>query len=162
MVFTIHLILHVTRKETIMEQFGKKNRLLGVDYGDTRTGLAVSDPLGILASGIGYIHSTYDREVAQKVAEAAASYGVAKIVLGYPVNMNGTHGPRAEKAEAFRTLLAEYTQLPVILYDERLTTAAAHRILHESNRPAKKRKTVVDTLSAQILLQNYMDSEKNT
>ncbi len=144
-----------------MEQAGKAERLLGVDYGDTRTGLAVSDPLGILANGIGHIHSTYDREVAQKVAEAAASYGVTKIVLGYPVNMNGTHGPRAEKAEAFRALLSEYTAVPVILFDERLTTAAAHRILHETNRSAKKRKTVVDTLSAQILLQNYMDSGRN-
>lgn len=135
-----------------------KPRLLGVDYGDARTGLAVSDALGMLANGIGYIKSPVKREVADEIVRYANEYKVTKIIIGNPVNMNGTLGPRAEKVQSLIELLRERTDIPIEIFDERLSTAAAHRILNETGLKSKKRKTVIDTLSAQIILQNYMDS----
>lgn len=135
-----------------------KPRLLGVDYGDARTGLAVSDALGMLANGIGYIKSPVKREVADEIVRYANEYKVTKIIVGNPVNMNGTLGPRAEKVQSLIELLRERTDIPIEIFDERLSTAAAHRILNETGLKSKKRKTVIDTLSAQIILQNYMDS----
>ncbi|MCQ2431909.1 MAG: Holliday junction resolvase RuvX [Clostridia bacterium] len=137
-----------------------KRRLLGVDYGDARTGLAVSDLLGMLANGIGYIKSPSKKEVAAEIVRYAKEYDVEKIVIGYPINMNGTLGPRAEKIDSLIALLGELCDIPVDKFDERLTTAAAHVILNETNIRAKKRKTVIDTLSAQIILQNYMDAHR--
>ena len=87
-------------------------------------------------------------------------YGATKIILGYPVNMNGSIGPRAENAAQFKEILARYTDVPVILYDERCTTMIAHTILSETNTRGKKRKNVVDTLSAEIILQNYLDANR--
>ena len=139
-----------------------RKRLLGVDYGDARTGLAVSDTLGMLANGIGYIRSGYDKEVAEQIVKTAQEYDCACIVIGNPVNMNGTLGPRAEKIDALIALLRTMTSLPIEKFDERLTTAAAHRILNETNIRSKKRKTVIDTLSAQIILQNYMDAHRSS
>lgn len=136
----------------------EKPRLLGVDYGDARTGLAVSDALGMLANGIGYIKAPVKREVADEIVRYANEYKVSRIIIGYPVNMNGTRGPRAEKVESLIELLKERTDIPIETFDERLSTAAAHRILNETGLKTKKRKTVIDTLSAQIILQNYMDS----
>lgn len=136
----------------------EKPRLLCVDYGDARTGLAVSDVLGMLANGIGYIKSPVKREVADEIVRYANEYKVAKIIMGNPVNMNGTLGPRAEKVQSLIALLKERTDIPIETFDERLSTAVAHRILNETGRKSTKRKTVIDTLSAQIILQNYMDS----
>ena len=137
-----------------------KKRILGVDLGDARTGLAVSDALGMLANGIGYIRSDYDKKIAEEVLAAAKEYDVGTIVIGNPINMNGTLGPRCEKIEAFVVLLSSMTDIPIVKFDERLSTAAAHRILNETNIKSKKRKQVIDTLSAQIILQNYMDSHR--
>ncbi len=133
-------------------------RILGVDFGDTRTGLAVSDLLGMLANGIGYVNSNYMPKTADMVAEKAKEYGVAKIVVGLPINMNGTYGPRAEHAKEFAAMLEEKTGLPVEMFDERCSTMAAHQILNLTDTRGKKRKAAVDTLSAQIILQNYLDS----
>ena len=135
-----------------------QKRILGVDLGDARTGLAVSDALGFLAGGIGYIKSPVKREVADEIVRYANEYKVTKIIVGNPVNMNGTLGPRAEKVQSLIELLRERTDIPIEIFDERLSTAAAHRILNETGLKSKKRKTVIDTLSAQIILQNYMDS----
>ena len=137
-------------------------RILGVDFGDARTGLAVSDPLGLTASPAGCIYSTYDVETAKKVASAAKEYGVGQIVVGLPVNMNGTEGPRAEKVRQFVKLLeAELGgDIPIALFDERCSTMAAHQILNVTETRGKRRKEVIDTLSAQIILQNYMDSHR--
>lgn len=136
-------------------------KILGVDLGDSRTGLAVSDALGFLASPVGTIYSTYIVETARKVAEAAREYNVQKIVLGLPVNMNGTEGPRAEKIREFAKLLEkELEGIKIDFFDERMSTMAAHQILNMTDTRGKKRKEVVDTLSAQIILQNYMDSHK--
>lgn len=139
-----------------------RKRILGVDYGDARTGLALSDLSGFLASGIGTVKATGMRKTAETVAEAAKKNNVSEIVLGLPVNMNGTEGPRAEKARAFGKMLEELTGLSVILFDERLTTSAAHQIMNMTNTRGKDRKGKVDTLSAEIILQDYLDSRKRT
>lgn len=135
-------------------------RILGVDFGDTRTGLAVSDLLGMLANGIGYVNSTYMPKTAEMVADKAKELGVSKIVVGLPINMNGTLGPRAEHAKEFAQMLAEKTGLPIEMFDERCSTMAAHQILNLTDTRGKKRKAAVDTLSAQIILQNYLDSRR--
>lgn len=135
-------------------------KILGVDFGDTRTGLAVSDALGMLAGGIGYINSTYIVKTAELVAEKAAELKVSKIIVGLPINMNGTFGPRAEKVKEFGAMLAEKSGLPVEYFDERCSTMAAHQILNMTDTRGKKRKAAVDTLSAQIILQNYLDSHR--
>lgn len=131
---------------------------MGVDYGDARTGLAVSDLSGTLAQGIGTVKAAGMRKTAEAVAEAVKKNNVFEIVLGLPINMNGTEGPRAEKARAFGEMLGEITGVPVILFDERLTTSAAHQIMNLTDTKGSKRKGKVDTLSAEIILQDYLDS----
>ena len=137
-----------------------KDRILSVDLGDVRTGIAVSDPLGMLANGVCTVRMTDKEKIAEMVVGYVKQYNATKIILGYPVNMNGTLGPRAENAKEFSEILAKYTDVPVILYDERCTTMIAHTILSETNTKGKKRKNVVDTLSAEIILQNYLDANR--
>ena len=137
----------------------KEGRILSVDFGDTRTGLAVSDELRFLASGIGYISPGGIEKTATAVAEEAKRLGVSAIVVGHPLNMNGTEGPRAARAAEFAELLrGKLDGVEVVLFDERMTTMAAARYLNETNLRGKKRKGVIDTLSAQIILQNFLDS----
>lgn len=140
----------------------EKGRILGVDYGDVRTGLAVSDPTGFLASGIGYVKPGGMKNTAVAVAAAAKEQGAVGIVVGLPKNMNGSEGERSEVIRAFVALLAEETPLPIVLLDERLSTMQAHRYLSFTEVGGKKRKQVVDTLSAQIILQDYLDRRRNT
>ena len=136
-------------------------KLLGVDFVDARTGLAVSDALGFMATPVGTIYSTYIVETAKKVAAAAREHGAKKIVIGMPVNMNGTEGPRAEKVKEFADLVkSELEDAEIVFFDERCSTMAAHQILNLTDTRSKRRKEVIDTLSAQIILQNYMDSHK--
>ena len=137
-----------------------QKRILGVDLGDARTGLAVSDALGFLAGGIGYIKSGHPPKIAEEILAAAKEHDVGLIVIGNPINMNGTVGERSEKVQRFAAELREASGKPVHLFDERCTTMAAHQILNMTDTRGKKRKQVVDTLSAQIILQNYMDSHK--
>ena len=139
----------------------KMGKILGVDYGDVRTGLAVSDLFGFLASGIGTIRPGGMRNTAEAVAAEAEKQGVKLIVIGLPKNMDGSEGFRAEAVRAFAALLAECTSIPYTFYDERLSTAEAHKILSLSDVGGKKRKKVIDTLSAEIILQNYLDASKN-
>lgn len=137
------------------------DKILGVDLGDARTGLAVSDALGFMASPAGTIYSNYLPQTAKKVAEAAREHRVKKIVLGLPVNMNGSEGPRAQRIREFAELLqGELEDVKIVFFDERCSTMAAHQILNMTDTRGKKRKEVIDTLSAQIILQNYMDSHK--
>ena len=135
-------------------------RILGIDYGDTRTGLAISDISGYLASPAGTINETSQKLAAKKVSEEAKNLKAEKIVLGMPRNMNGTYGERAEKTKTFAEILRELTGLEVILIDERLTTVSATNILNKTDTKGKKRKGVIDTLSACIILQSYLDSQK--
>ena len=139
---------------------GIHGRYLGVDYGDVRTGLAVSDISGFLAGGIGQVSPGGMRNTARYVAEEAKKQGVVKIVVGLPKNMDGSEGFRAEAVRAFVALLAEETAIPIDFSDERLSTCEAHRYLQSTGTGGKKRKGVVDTLSAQIILQDYLDREK--
>lgn len=136
-------------------------RILGVDLGDKRTGIAVCDDTRTLASGVCLIKEDYIVYIADEVSKKAAEYDVCKIVVGNPINMNGTYGPRSEKAHTFARMLEEKTSLPVVLFDERLTTVSAHQYMNMTNTRGKKRKETVDVLSAQIILQNYLDYLKN-
>lgn len=135
-------------------------KLLGVDFGDTRTGLAVSDPSRLLASGIGLISPGGIEKTADAVAELAREHRVVAIVVGLPVNMDGSEGSRAQRCRKFARLVEERTSLPVALFDERMTTMTAARYLNETGTHGKKRKAVIDTLSAQIILQNCLDRLK--
>ena len=140
----------------------KEGRVMGVDFGDTRTGLAVSDEMRLLASGIGYISPGGIEKTANAVADVARERDVVAIVVGHPINMNGTEGPRAARAAEFAELLRHRLEgVEVVLFDERMTTMAAARYLNETNVRGKKRKGVIDTLSAQIILQNYLDANAN-
>ena len=135
-------------------------KYLGVDYGDKRTGLAECDISGLIAGGIGTISEGGMRKTAQRVAEEAEKRSCKKIIIGLPKNMDGSEGPRADVIKAFGALLGELTTIPIDYYDERMTTMVAYRFLGETGTYGKKRKETVDTLSAQIILQNYIDRER--
>lgn len=132
-------------------------RILAVDFGDTRTGLALCDPGRYLASGIGYISPGGIVKTADAVAVAAVEHGVSAVVVGLPVNMNGSEGPRAGRSREFAGLLRERINVPVVLVDERLTTMEATRYLNETDTRGKKRKGVIDSLSAELILQKALD-----
>ena len=136
-------------------------KYLGVDYGDKRTGLAECDISGLIAGGIGTISEGGMRKTAIKVAEEAEKRYCKKIIIGLPKNMDGSEGPRADVIKAFGALLGELTDIPIDYYDERMTTMVAYRFLGETGTYGKKRKDTVDTLSAQIILQNYIDRERS-
>lgn len=136
-------------------------RILSVDFGDTRTGLALSDTTRYLASGIGYVSPGGIVKTADKVAEIALEKGATAVIVGLPKNMDGSEGFRADRVKEFVGLLRDRLELPVVTFDERMTTMAASRFLNETNTRGAKRKGVVDTLSAQIILQNALDRLKN-
>ena len=145
-----------------------KGKLLGVDFGDKRTGLAVCDKTRFLASGIGQISVGGMQKTAERIAEIVREENITGgIVVGLPVNMNGSLGPRAEHAQKFASILEEklantgLSELPVVMIDERMTTMAASRYLNETDTRGQKRKSVIDTLSAEIILQNALDKLKN-
>jgi putative Holliday junction resolvase len=139
----------------------KPKRFLGVDLGAARTGLARSDDLGMYSVGLGNIKSYDLDKAALKVAEKAEEINADIIIIGKPVNMNGTLGEKAQLCEQFGQKVSQYTKIPIDFFDERLTTVEAHRILGESGIRAKNRKNIVDSLSAEIILQGYMDMLKN-
>ena len=139
-----------------------KGKLLGVDFGDKRTGLAISNDMRTLASGITQISVGGMQKTAAAVAQVAKDRAVVGVVVGLPVNMDGSHGPRAQHAEKFAGLLREAltalsVEIPVVMQDERMTTMAASRYLNETDTRGSKRKGVIDTLSAEIILQNALD-----
>lgn len=139
-----------------------KGKILGIDFGDKRTGLAVSDPSRFLASGIGYISPGGIVRTADKIAEITRNEQISAIVVGLPVNMDGSLGFRADRINELVALLCErLPDIPIATFDERLSTMAAARFLNETNTRGAKRKGVVDTLSAQIILQNALDRLKN-
>ena len=147
---------------TIIDLKETKGRILGVDFGDTRTGLAVSDASRFLASGIGYVSPGGIVKTADKVAEVALEQKVSAIVVGLPKNMDGSEGFRADRCREFADLLRErLVDIPVAMMDERMTTMSASRYLNETTTRGQKRKGVIDTLSAQIILQNALDRLKN-
>lgn len=138
----------------------RNERIMGLDFGSKTVGVAISDGLGITAQGIEIIRRTSENKLRQTCARIEAliqEYHVGKIVLGFPKNMNNTIGERAEKSLAFQEMLERRTGLPVILWDERLTTVEANRTLMESGVRRENRKEYVDKLAAVYILQGYLD-----
>ncbi len=136
-------------------------KYLGVDYGDVRTGLAECDVSGLLAGPIGTVAEGGMRNTAVRVAKEAESRNCKKIIIGLPKNMNGSEGNRAETVRAFAKILESLTAIPIDFYDERMTTMEAYRFLDGTATYGKKRKNAIDTLSAEIILQGYIDRERN-
>ena len=135
-------------------------RIMAIDYGDARTGVAVSDPTGLLAGQTFLIKCRKAQVVLEELAALAKAQGAEELVMGYPRNMDGTLGPRAEKYAAFAKKLEATTGLPVILWDERRTTVDAHRILGEQGIRAKNRKDKVDAMAATLILEGYLDRKR--
>ena len=135
--------------------------ILAIDYGDAHTGLAVSDLTCTLAGYTATVHSRRLEDVLAAIGELLQPYRVTELVLGYPKNMDGTLGPRAEKAEAFAKVLEDAFRLPVALWDERRTTIDAHNILAASGKNAKKRKQTVDAVAAALILEGYLTFKRN-
>jgi putative Holliday junction resolvase len=138
---------------------------MGVDLGEKRTGVAITDLTGTLAGGLELITADGLKAFAAKIIELAEKYNVYEIVLGYPVNMNGTKGEKAKKAEKFKGKLENLIEekglkIQVMLFDERLTTSLAHVYMNETGIKSKNRKQKIDMLSAQIILQNYIDKKR--
>ncbi|NWL87693.1 MULTISPECIES: Holliday junction resolvase RuvX [unclassified Paenibacillus] len=134
-------------------------KILGLDYGDARIGVAISDELGWTAQGLEVIERRKEGAELKRIAELVSQHEVEAVVVGLPKNMNGTIGPRGEICKAFAEQLHEMLQVPVHLWDERLTTVSAHRTLIEADVSRKKRKGVVDKMAASLILQNYLDSK---
>ncbi len=136
-------------------------RIMGLDFGSKTVGVAVSDPLFVTAQGVEIIRRKSPgklRQTLARIEELIAEFEVDKIVLGYPLNMNNTEGERCEKTKEFEELLERRTGLPVILWDERLTTVAADRAMMEGGIRREDRKQYVDKLAAVFILQGYLDS----
>ena len=135
-------------------------RIMGLDYGSVTVGVAISDELLLTAQGIETIRRKKEnqlRQTLQRIEELIEEYGVEQIVLGYPKNMNNSIGERAQKSEEFAEDLKRRTGLPVVLWDERLTTVAAHRVLNQGAVGLSKKMQVVDKLAAVLILQGYLD-----
>ena len=132
-------------------------RIMAIDYGDARTGVALSDPTGLLTGQTFLIKSRNEDVVLEELTALAKAQGAEELVLGYPKNMDGTIGPRAEKYAALGERLREQTGLPVILWDERRTTVDAHRILGEHGIRAKNRKNKIDSVAATLILEGYLE-----
>lgn len=135
-------------------------KIMAVDLGLVRTGLAISDEMELLASPVGTITERNLDVLAGKVAEMAEQHGASALVVGLPRNMDGSKGESALRAEAFADQLRELTGLSVSMWDERLTTMSAIGYLNETNVRGKKRKAIVDTVSATIILEDYLKSRK--
>ena len=132
-------------------------RILGLDYGTVRIGVALSDPVGMLAKPLPFIPATPWREAVAQLQTLCETEKVTDVVVGLPINMDGTEGDSVKGARRLGERVAEQTGLPVTYIDERLTSAAAERIMLEDDTSRRKRKQKVDSLAASILLQNYLD-----
>ena len=137
-------------------------KIMAVDFGDSRTGLALCDKSELLASPAGVIEEKNFERCIEKVACAAKENGAEEVVVGHPKNMNGTIGERAQKCELFAEKLSELVEVPVKLWDERSTTVSAHYYLNQTNTRGKKRKAVVDAVAATIILESYLGFRKNS
>ena len=133
-------------------------RIMAIDFGDVRTGLALSDPTGMIAGRAWTVMAGSLRELAEKIGAAAGENGVERLVLGLPRNMDGSLGQRAEKCQSFARTLQDMTGLEVVLWDERRTTVDAHRILAANGRRQKNTRQVVDAVAATLILEGYLNS----
>ncbi|MBQ7473040.1 MAG: Holliday junction resolvase RuvX [Oscillospiraceae bacterium] len=132
-------------------------RIMAIDYGDARIGLAVSDPTGLLCGEAWTMEEWNTERAALRIAEEAARREVGTLVLGLPKNMDGSEGPRAEKSRAFAALLEEQSGLEVVLWDERRSSVEAHAILHAVGKKEKLHRKTVDAVAASLILQGYLD-----
>lgn len=135
-------------------------RIMAIDYGDAHTGIAVSDATGFLAGYTTTIHGRKAEVVLDEIARLVKEQGAEELVMGFPKNMDGTEGPRAELYRAFAAQIEEKTGLKPVLWDERRTTVDAHRILFEAGKNAKKRKKTVDAVAATLILEGYLDFKR--
>ena len=135
-------------------------KYLGVDYGDVRTGIAVCDRMQMLASPVTVINQSYEPKLIAEIKNLCEKRGAEKIVVGLPKNMDGSQGERAQKCRTFAEKLNKETGLPVEMQDERLTTVSAHRALNVTNVTGKKRKEIVDAVSAVMILEDYLATHK--
>lgn len=133
-------------------------RVLGVDLGSKRIGFAVSDPDRIIATALRMIECQSDKQIMTAIRTVLQECGAVLCVIGHPINMDGTKGPAAQRAQKFRDELASVQPVPVVLWDERLTTKSAHDVLIEAGTRREKRKGLVDKIAAQIMLQHYIDA----
>lgn len=135
-------------------------RIMAIDYGDAHTGIALSDPTGFMAGTATTIHSRKAEVVVEEIQKLVEQHRVSELVMGFPKNMDGTEGPRAEIYRAFAQQLADSTGLTPVLWDERRTTIDAHRILFDAGKNAKKRKKTVDAVAASLILEGYLDFKR--
>lgn len=133
-------------------------RIMAVDYGDARIGLAVSDATGLICGDAWTLKEWNMERASQTIAAEAKQRGVSTIVLGLPKNMDGTEGPRAEKSREFKALLEADSSLPVVLWDERRSSIEAHAILHANGRREKDHRRTVDAVAASLILEGYLGS----
>ncbi|MBU0570479.1 MAG: Holliday junction resolvase RuvX [Candidatus Omnitrophica bacterium] len=138
-----------------------KKRVMALDVGTKRIGVAVSDEIGMLAQARGYIERLNDRKAVEEIHLAAEKDDVGKIVIGLPINMDGTSGERACDSRRFAGRVKDATCIPVVLWDERLSTKEAERVMLSADVSRKKRKEAIDKLAAQIILQGYLDAREN-
>ena len=133
-------------------------RIMAIDYGDARTGVAVSDVTSTLVGDTWVIHNKKENMVAQQIIEDAKKRDVSCIVVGHPKNMDGTIGPRAEKSEGLAELIRSLCDIEIKLWDERMTTKSAHQILTDVGKFGKKRKKTIDAVAASLILESYLGS----
>ena len=136
-------------------------KIMAIDYGDARTGIAISDPLGMMAGFTTVVHAYRPEKAAEAIRELVQQHRVEELVMGYPKNMDGSEGPRAELYRSFAQLLEQVTGMKPVLWDERRTTVDAHRILSQNNVRGKKRKETVDAVAAALILEGYLAFRKN-
>ncbi len=136
-------------------------RIMGLDLGDKTIGVAISDPLGWTAQGVEVIRKEGKNAMMQRLQELVDLHEVSKMVVGLPRNMDGTLGERAEKSKKFAQEIQQQLSLPVDLWDERLSTVAAEKMLIEADTRRKKRKKIIDKVAATIILQNYLDAQSS-
>ena len=135
-------------------------RIMGIDYGDARTGVAMSDLLCSIVGSTAVVPSRNREKAVADIVRMAKENEVGKIVVGLPRNMDGTEGPRAELCREFASILAEATGLEIVMWDERRTTVEAHNILSQHNYHGQKRKNTVDAVAASLILEGYLNSQK--
>lgn len=131
-------------------------RIMGIDYGDARTGLAVSDAMNILVGEAWTVNQWDANALADEIIRQAVARGVERFVLGLPKNMDGTEGARAEKCREFAALLAGKTDIPIVMWDERRSSIEAHAILHANGKKEKKHRKTVDAVAASLILESYL------
>lgn len=135
-------------------------RIMAIDYGDARTGIAISDATGFLTGFTAVVPSRRPEKAAQDIAQLVKDHGVEELVLGFPRNMDGTEGPRAQLCRSFGDLLAQVTGLTPVLWDERRTTVEAHNILHAAGKKMKDHRKNVDAVAASLILEGYLSARR--